>query len=202
MTKHKYVLFNKPCGVLCQFLDGAGRPTLKDYVDIPGVYPVGRLDLDSEGLVLLTDDGSFQHDMADPGKEVWKKYLVQVEGVPKSDQLKRLREGVVFAGKKTLPAKVKEIGPPVLRERSKPIRFRAAIPTSWLEISIHEGRNRQIRRMAAAVGLPCLRLVRVEIGPYKLNGLGVGEYRALNPKSQFLNPKQAANPKSKTVLNI
>ena len=180
MAKHKYVLFNKPYGVLCQFLDNTGRPTLKDYIDIPDVYPVGRLDKDSEGLVLLTDDGSFQHDMADPGKKVWKKYLVQVEGIPNEPEIKKLRDGVVFAGKKTLPAKVRSIEAPELWERSKPIRFRATIPTSWLEISICEGRNRQVRRMVASVGLPCLRLVRTQIGPYKINGLGVGEYSIIS----------------------
>ena len=202
MKKPRYILFNKPYGVLCQFLDKSGRPALKDYIDVSDVYPVGRLDLDSEGLVLLTDDGKFQHDMADPRKKVWKKYLVQVEGTPNAEQIQKLEEGVVFAGKKTLPAKVKAIEPPVIWERAKPIRFRATIPTSWLEISICEGRNRQVRRMVAAVGLPCLRLVRMEIGEYKLEGLGAGECRAINPKSQVLNPKQTTNSKSKTVLNI
>ncbi len=176
----KYILFNKPCGVLCQFTDEEERPTLKDYIDIPGVYPVGRLDRDSEGLVLLTDDGAFQYDMADPRKKVWKKYLVQVEKVPDQEQLKKLRDGVVFAGKKTLPAKVKVTDPPCLWERPKPIRFRATIPTSWLELSICEGRNRQVRRMTAAAGLPCLRLVRTEIGPYKLQGLPPGEYSIIS----------------------
>ncbi|MEK7377234.1 MAG: pseudouridine synthase [Candidatus Margulisiibacteriota bacterium] len=202
MKKPRYILFNKPYGVLCQFLDKSGRPALKDYIDVSDVYPVGRLDLDSEGLVLLTDDGKFQHDMADPRKKVWKKYLVQVEGTPNAEQIQKLEEGVVFAGKKTLPAKVKAIETPVIWERAKPIRFRATIPTSWLEISICEGRNRQVRRMVAAVGLPCLRLVRMEIGEYKLEGLGAGECRAINPKSQVLNPKQTTNSKSKTVLNI
>ena len=158
-------------------MDHEGRKTLKDYIDIPDVYPVGRLDLNSEGLVLLTDDGNFQHDMADPRKKVWKKYLVQVEGIPNGEQLRKLEDGVVFAGKKTLLAKVISVEAPELWERSKPIRFRATIPTSWIEISICEGRNRQVRRMCAAVGLPCLRLVRLEIGEYKLDGLGVGEYR-------------------------
>jgi len=180
MTKHKYILFNKPYGVLCQFTDEEGRATLKDYIDMPGVYPVGRLDRDSEGLVLLTDDGAFQHEMADPGKKVWKKYLVQVEKVPDQEQLKKLRDGVVFAGKKTLPAKVKAIDPPCLWERPKPIRFRATISTSWLEISIREGRNRQVRRMTAAVGLPCLRLVRISIEKYSIEGIGTGQFIEIN----------------------
>jgi len=176
--KYKYVLFNKPYGVLPQFTDKHGRPTLKDYIPIPNIYAVGRLDLDSEGLLLLTDDGKFNQAISSPKNKEPKTYLVQVEGLPDEKAIQALQKGVVIKGEKTLPAKAKIISEPKsLWPRIKPIRFRKNIPTSWLEITICEGRNRQVRKMTAAVGLPCLRLVRISIGPFKLGELQPGEFR-------------------------
>jgi len=171
------ILFNKPYGVLCQFRPVAGVSTLADFIDLPGVYPAGRLDKDSEGLLLLTDDGALQQRIAHPRHKLWKTYWVQVEGVPSDDALVALREGVLLNDGPTLPARVREISPPQLWPRDPPIRHRAEIPTAWLEIAIREGRNRQVRRMTAAVGLPTLRLVRVAVGPWRLRGLQPGEWR-------------------------
>ena len=172
------ILLNKPFGVLCQFTDPAGRPTLADYVPVPNVYPAGRLDHDSEGLVLLTDDGALQARLADPRHHVEKVYWVQVEGVPTDDALARLRTGVVLKDGPTRPARVRPIDePPGLWPRDPPIRWRASIPTAWLEIALTEGRNRQVRRMTAAVGFPALRLIRIAIGPYTLGGLQPGEWK-------------------------
>jgi 23S rRNA pseudouridine2457 synthase len=172
------ILLNKPFGVLCQFTDPGGRPTLADYVPVPNVYPAGRLDHDSEGLVLLTDDGALQARLADPRHHVEKVYWVQVEGVPTDDALARLRTGVVLKDGPTRPARVRSIDePPGLWPRDPPIRWRASIPTAWLEIALTEGRNRQVRRMTAAVGFPALRLIRVAIGPYALGGLRPGEWK-------------------------
>ena len=173
----RIVLFNKPYNVLCKFTDAAGRPTLAEYIKIPGVYPVGRLDRDSEGLVLLTDDGALQNHLSDPRHKLPKTYWAQVEGEPDTAALEQLRSGVLIEGRKTRPAKARHLAEPALWPRDPPIRFRKSIPTTWLEIILTEGRNRQVRRMTAAMGHPTLRLVRVAIGPYTLDGLAPGEWR-------------------------
>jgi 23S rRNA pseudouridine2457 synthase len=172
------ILLNKPYGVLCQFTDRAGRPTLADHVPVPGVYPAGRLDHDSEGLVLLTDDGARQARLTDPRHGTEKVYRAQVEGVPTLAALERLRRGMLLKDGRTRPARVRLIAePPDLWPRVPPIRHRAAIPTAWIEIALREGRNRQVRRMTAAVGHPTLRLIRVAVGPYALGALRPGEWR-------------------------
>ena len=173
------ILFNKPFRVLSQFRDPDGRATLGDYVDVPGVYPAGRLDYDSEGLLLLTDDGALQHRLSHPRYKTWKTYWAQVEGSPEAQVLDRLRQGIELKDGPTLPARVRSIAEPELWPREPPIRFRASIPTAWLEVCIREGRNRQVRRMTAAVGLPTLRLVRVAVGPWRLNGLQPGKWRQI-----------------------
>ena len=172
------IIFNKPYAVLCQFMDRAGRRTLADYLRVPGVYAAGRLDYDSEGLLLLTDDGKLQARIADPRHGLAKTYWAQVEGVPDSAALERLRRGVALKDGLTRPARVRLIAAPkALWPRDPPIRHRAAIPTAWLEIGLREGRNRQVRRMTAAVGHPTLRLIRVAIGPYHLGNLLPGQWR-------------------------
>jgi 23S rRNA pseudouridine2457 synthase len=172
------VLLNKPYGVLCQFSGDGRRRTLKDLVDVRDVYPAGRLDADSEGLVVLTDDGALQARIADPRFKLPKTYWVQVEGVPTADQLDRLRRGVDIEGLRTRPAMVQGCEEPAgLWPRTPPIRVRLAIPTAWLTLTIGEGRNRQVRRMTAAVGLPTLRLIRWSVGPWTLEGLPPGAWR-------------------------
>ncbi len=174
------LLLNKPFGVLCQFTDEAGRRTLKDYVAVPGVYAAGRLDADSEGLVLLTGDGGLQHRIADPRHKLAKTYLVQVEGEIDEVALAILRAGVDLGDFRSLPCGARRVPEPDwLWPRDPPVRFRKSVPTSWVEIVLREGKNRQVRRMTAKVGHPTLRLVRVAIGPWTLDGLGVGEWRAL-----------------------
>lgn len=173
------VAFNKPFGVLCQFTDrgSSPRPTLAGFGLPPGVYPAGRLDHDSEGLLLLTDDGRLGHRLTDPRHKQPKTYWVQVEGDPTAAQLGSLREGVQLRDGPTRPAQVRAIGSPPLWPRVPPVRYRRTVPDAWLELVLREGRNRQVRRMTAAVGLPTLRLVRVAIGRHRLDGLLPGEWR-------------------------
>ncbi|BDU18500.1 pseudouridine synthase [Lysobacter auxotrophicus] len=175
------IALNKPYGVLCQFTDRSTPPrrTLADFGLPPDVYAAGRLDHDSEGLLLLTDDGALAHRLTDPRHKEPKTYWVQVEGEPSDEQLDALRRGVVLNDGPTRPAKAQRLDTPPLWPRDPPVRFRKTVPDAWLEIAISEGRNRQVRRMTAAVGLPTLRLVRVAIGPHRLDGLAPGEWRRL-----------------------
>ncbi|RZS33778.1 ribosomal large subunit pseudouridine synthase E [Corticibacter populi] len=179
----RLLALNKPYGVLTQFQDGQGRATLADLVDVPGVYPAGRLDLDSEGLLLLTNDGRLQARIADPRHKLAKTYWVQVEGTASEAQLQALRDGVLLKDGPTLPAEALRVpdeeAQARLWPRQPPVRFRKTVPTSWLALTIREGRNRQVRRMTAAVGLPTLRLVRVRIGDWALDGLSSGQWREL-----------------------
>lgn len=177
----RLILFNKPYGVLTQFTDTAGRETLAAYIPVAGVYPAGRLDRDSEGLLLLTDDGQLQHRLSDPRHKLPKTYWVQIDGEPDDTALERLQHGVSLDGENTLPANVQRIAPPALWPRDPPIRVRKNIPTSWIEIKLTEGRNRQVRRMTAAVGHPTLRLVRYAVGDYALEGLMPGEWKEIRP---------------------
>ena len=173
--------FNKPYGVLCKFMPEPGRPTLADFIRIPHVYPAGRLDHDSEGLLLLTDDGPLQARIADPRHKLAKVYWAQVEGVPTDEALAMLRRGVDLGNFTTRPAEARLIDePPGLWPRDPPIRFRAKIPTSWVELTLREGRNRQVRRMTARVGFPTLRLVRAQIGRIDLEGLAPGTWREVD----------------------
>lgn len=177
----RLILFNKPYGVLSQFTDrgtaGSVRSTLSDYVDVPGVYPAGRLDRDSEGLLMLTDDGRLQARIADPRFKLPKSYLVQVEGDCGEEALAALRRGVMMKDGLTLPAEAARIADPDLWPRDPPIRIRQSVPDCWLRLTIREGRNRQVRRMTAAVGHPTLRLVRWAVGEWTVEGLASGEWR-------------------------
>jgi 23S rRNA pseudouridine2457 synthase len=173
----RIILLNKPFNVLCQFTDSEGRATLSDYLDIPRVYAAGRLDYDSEGLVLLTDSGPVQHRIADPRAKLPKTYWVQVEGVPTPEAMRQLSTGVELRDGTTRPALVSLLEEPAIWPRTPPIRERRLIPTSWLSLTITEGKNRQVRRMTAAVGLPTLRLIRHSIGPWQLDALAPGEWR-------------------------
>ncbi|MCP1168520.1 pseudouridine synthase [Limimaricola litoreus] len=179
----RLVLFNKPMNVLSQFTDARSpspRATLSDFIDRPGVYPAGRLDRDSEGLMLLTDDGRLQARIADPRHKMEKTYLAQVEGAPTEADLEPLRRGLTLKDGQTKPARARLIDPPELWERDPPVRFRKSVPDAWIEIAIREGRNRQVRRMTAAVGLPTLRLVRWRIGNWALDRLAPGDWREID----------------------
>ena len=178
----KVVLFNKPFGVLSQFTDagtaGSARKTLSEFIDVPGVYAAGRLDKDSEGLLVLTDDGRLQHKISDPKHKTEKSYWVQVEGVPNAENIQALRTGVLLKDGMTAPAKVDQIDAPNdLWPRDPPVRYRKTVADSWLEITISEGRNRQVRRMTAAVGFPTLRLIRYRIGAWTIEGIENGKWR-------------------------
>lgn len=175
----RIILLNKPYHVLCQFRDENGRKTLADFISQPAFYPAGRLDYDSEGLVVLTDDGQLQHRISHPKQKLRKRYWVQVEGEPVESDLDPLRHGVKLNDGMSLPATVKTIASPDLWSRQTPVRFRRSRPTSWLQIDLQEGRNRQVRRMTAAIGFPTLRLVRVRIGDWEIDGLAPGEYREI-----------------------
>ncbi len=192
----RIVLVNKPFGVLTQFTSTEGRPTLKDVVPVTGVYAAGRLDADSEGLVLLTDDGALQARIANPRHKMPKVYLVQVEGLPNDVALDALRQGVNLGDFVTQPCQVRHVEEPtVLWPRNPPIRYRAAIPASWLEITLREGKNRQVRRMTAKVGYPTLRLIRWAIGDWNLDGLAPGAWR------YDVNNSKAGQPDGKRRVN-
>ena len=198
----RYLLFHKPYDVLTQFTDGGGRPTLKDYIPIPGVYAAGRLDKNSEGLLLLSDDGVILHRVTHPRWKLPKVYVAQVEGLPSQADLEKLRQGVIIKGEKTAPAQVELLTtPPAVPPR----QVRQYHPTPWLRIIIREGKKRQIRRMTAAVGFPTLRLVRVAIGPLTLGALQPGQWRDLTERERGqlfralgLNPAHPATPRPKT----
>jgi len=192
----RLILLNKPFGVICQFSGEPGRPTLKDFVPVPDVYPAGRLDTDSEGLLLLTDDGALQHRIADPRHKLPKTYLVQVEGEPGEEAVARLRAGLDLGDFVTRPCDARRVGAPDwLWARDPPVRFRKNVPTSWLEIVLREGKNRQVRRMTAKAGFPTLRLIRVAIGPWTLAGLGPGEWRSETVEDPPRTPGPPSGPR-------
>lgn len=176
----RLIAFNKPFDVLTQFTDAHQRQTLKDFIPISDIYPAGRLDRESEGLLLLTDDGKLQHRLSDPRYKATKTYWVQVENIPDPSALQQLAKGLNLKDGLTQPAEVEIITPPDLWSRHPPVRFRKHIPTQWLSLTISEGKNRQVRRMTAAIGHPTLRLVRVSIGPYQLEDLLPGQYREVD----------------------
>ncbi|MDR2016591.1 MAG: pseudouridine synthase [Burkholderiales bacterium] len=179
--------FHKPYGVLCQFTSDGARQTLANFIAVPDVYAAGRLDADSEGLLMLTDHGPWQAQITDPRHRFTKTYWAQVEGIPGDDALRHLAHGITLRDGMTRPAKVRRIDePPNLWPRIPPIRFRAAIPTSWLELQLTEGKNRQVRRMTAAVGHPTLRLIRAQIGPWTLDGLAPGQWQTADDPTGML----------------
>lgn len=202
----RLILFNKPYNVLTQFTDPGGRPTLADYIPIPEVYAAGRLDADSEGLVVLTDDGVWQARIADPRHKLAKVYRVQVEGKPDDAALRNLMAGVDLGDFRTRPCQVRSMAEPQnLWPRIPPIRYRATIPTSWLEITLYEGKNRQVKRMTARVGFPTLRLIRWAVGDWTLEDLAPGQWRELEisgqpDAKQRVNTRNASN--SRGVKNI
>lgn len=193
---HTYLLFHKPYGVLSQFSGDGGRPTLRDFIAIPDVYPVGRLDHDSEGLMLLTDDGPLQHQLSDPKFAHPRTYWVQVEGEITDGALDQLRKGVAVQDYVSRPAQVRRIPPPPVPPRNPPIRVRQSIPDGWIALTLTEGRNRQVRRMTAAVGFPTLRLIRCAIGELALADLAPGGWRHLTPAElKALLPKSVESRK-------
>lgn len=181
MNRIQYIVFYKPYAVLSQFSSEPGKQTLKDFLNLPNdIYPVGRLDYDSEGLLLLTNDNQIKHKLTDPKFEHQKTYLAQVERIPTAQALQRLRDGVVIEGTKTKPAEVELLaGEPLLPPRSTPIRFRKTVPTAWLSMVLREGRNRQVRKMTAAIGHPTLRLIRIKIGSITIQQLQPGEWKEI-----------------------
>jgi 23S rRNA pseudouridine2457 synthase len=180
------IAFNKPFGVICKFSPEPGRPTLADYIEIPDVYPAGRLDTDSEGLLLLTDDGGLQARISSPRHELAKVYWAQVEGIPTESALAELRSGVDLGDFKTQPAGARSIvEPPNLWPRDPPIRYRAKIPTTWVEITLREGKNRQVRRMTARVGFPTLRLIRAAVGSVRVTDVAPGEWREMDSRAPW-----------------
>ncbi|MBJ6985877.1 MULTISPECIES: pseudouridine synthase [unclassified Devosia] len=187
----RLILLNKPYGVLTQFTNGDGEQTLSDFVDVPDVYAAGRLDKDSEGLLILTDSGTMHAQISSPKFKKEKTYLVQVEGNPSDDVLRKLARGVELNDGKTRPAKVERIDPPELWERNPPVRFRKSVPDTWLKLTITEGRNRQVRRMTAAIGFPTLRLVRWAIGDWTVDGLAPGEWRDAPMPEGFVERERA-----------
>ncbi|MCE0496259.1 pseudouridine synthase [Vibrio sp. DNF-1] len=180
LEQRKVIIFNKPFDTLSQFTDGEGRQTLADFIPVKEVYAAGRLDRDSEGLMVLTNDGSLQAQLTQPGSKSPKTYWVQVEGDPSEEDLEKLRSGVELKDGMTLPAQIKIIPQPDIWPRNPPVRFRATIPTTWLAITIIEGRNRQVRRMTAHIGFPTLRLIRASIGNISLNDLEPGEWKEIS----------------------
>ncbi|QTQ33062.1 pseudouridine synthase [Aromatoleum bremense] len=184
----RLILLNKPYGVICQFSGDGAHVTLKDFVPVPGVYPAGRLDTDSEGLLLLTDDGALQHRIADPRHKLPKTYLVQVEGEPDDAALAALRAGLDLGDFVTRPCRARRVDEPDwLWPRDPPVRFRKNVPTSWLEIVLHEGKNRQVRRMTAKAGFPTLRLIRLAIGDWSLAGLAPGQWHSEQVESPTMS---------------
>jgi len=190
----KIILFNKPFRVLSQFSCPPGHASLADFIDIPDIYPAGRLDNDSEGLLILTDDGALQHRISHPRHKMTKTYWAQVEGALTDAALQQLRQGVKLKDGVTKPAEARRIDPPNLWQRTPPIRYRANIPTSWLELQLREGRNRQVRRMTAAVGFPTLRLVRAGVGDWSLGDLQPGQYRIISGQHSADQNRRRAKP--------
>lgn len=181
-----FILFNKPFRVLSQFSDTKGRSTLGDYIHVPDVYPAGRLDYDSEGLLLLTSDGRLQARISQPGSKILKRYWAQVEGIPTPEQLSELMRGVNLKDGMATALSAKTVLPPAdLWDRDPPIRFRTSVADTWIEVTLAQGRNRQVRRMTAAVGLPTLRLIRLSIGPWSLDGLRPGETRHISNEAAW-----------------
>jgi 23S rRNA pseudouridine2457 synthase len=198
LSMSRLILFNKPFHVLSQFTDGEGRATLADYLKAPGCRVAGRLDYDSEGLLLLTDDGILQQQIANPRNKLFKTYLAQVEGVVSEDAIAQLANGLMLQDGSTLPAKARKIPAPTLWDRVPPVRARKTVADSWLELSIREGRNRQVRRMTAATGFPTLRLVRIRIGEWTLEGLLPGQYRELTVHPSSRAARRRPTPSRKT----